>query len=88
MSFGESRWPMTLAVLTPMAFALAESPHLSFFPGPLLALTEGLLLLAILFGDPAASIDRRRGCGGRRSPWSRFSWPARSGRRRSWCSTC
>ena len=35
---GESRWPMTIAVVTLMAFDLAESPHLSFFPGPLLAI--------------------------------------------------
>ena len=60
---GESRWPMTVAVLVLMAFALAASPHLSFFPGPLLALTEGALLLAILFGDPGR-IDRQ-------TPWLR-----------------
>ena len=31
---GESRWPMTIAVVTLMAFALAAAPHLAFFPGP------------------------------------------------------
>jgi hypothetical protein len=55
---GEPRWPMTIAVVTLMVFALAASSHLTFFPGPLLALTEGVLLLAILFGDPGA-IDRQ-----------------------------
>ena len=55
---GESRWPMAIAVVTLMVFALAASSHLTFFPGPLLALIEGVLLLAILFGDPGA-IDRQ-----------------------------
>jgi hypothetical protein len=60
---GESRWPMAIAVVTLMVFALVASSHLTFFPGPLLALTEGVLLLAILFGDPGA-IDRQ-------TPWLR-----------------
>jgi len=60
---GESRWPMTIAVVTLMVFALAASAHLAIFPGPLLAGVEGVLLLAILFGDPG-TIDRR-------TPWLR-----------------
>ena len=62
---GESRWPMTIAVVTLMVFALIASSHLTFFPGPLLALTEGVLLLAILFGDPG-TIDRQ-------TPWLRVA---------------
>ena len=62
---GESRWPMTIAVLTLMAFALVASPHLTFFPGPVLAVTEAVLLLAILFGDPGR-IDRQ-------TPWLRVA---------------
>ena len=62
---GESRWPMSIAVVTLMVFALIASSHLTFFPGPLLALTEGVLLLAILFGDPG-TIDRQ-------TPWLRVA---------------
>jgi uncharacterized membrane protein len=60
---GESRWPMTIAVVTLMGFALAASPHLAIFPPVLLAAVEGILLLAILLGDPGR-IDRQ-------TPWLR-----------------
>ena len=60
---GESRWPMTFAVLAMMAAALVSPAHLALFPGWLLAATEGVLLLAILFGDPGR-IDRQ-------TPWLR-----------------
>jgi hypothetical protein len=60
---GESRWPMTIAVVVLMAAALAAPPHLALFPGWLLAATEGVLLLAILLGDPGR-IDRQ-------TPWLR-----------------
>ena len=54
---GETRWPMALAVLALMALALASPPHLSFVPGWVLAATEGVLLLALIIGDPGR-IDR------------------------------
>jgi hypothetical protein len=55
---GESRWPMTIAVVVLMVAALASPPHLAIIPPWLLATTEGVLLLAILFGDPGR-IDRQ-----------------------------
>jgi uncharacterized membrane protein len=60
---GESRWPMTIAVVALMAAALAAPQHLAIVPGWLLAATEGVLLLAILVGDPGR-IDRE-------TPWLR-----------------
>jgi hypothetical protein len=54
---GETRWPMALAVLALMAFALASPPHLSFLPGWVLAAVEGILLLVLIVGDPGR-IDR------------------------------
>jgi len=62
---GESRWPMTIAVVVLMAFALVSSAQLAVFPPWLLAGTEGVLLLAILFGDPGR-IDRQ-------TPWLRWA---------------
>jgi hypothetical protein len=55
---GESRWPMTIAVVALMLVALISPASLAIFPPWLLALTEGVLLLAILFGDPGR-IDRQ-----------------------------
>ncbi len=60
---GESRWPMALAVLALMAAALVAPPRLSILPGWLLASIEGLLLLALIVGDPGR-IDRT-------GPWQR-----------------
>ena len=60
---GESRWPMTIAVVALMALALAAPSHLAIFAPPVLAAAEGMLLLAILFGDPGR-IDRE-------TPWLR-----------------
>ena len=60
---GERPLPMALAVITLMVFALISPPHLAVFPGWLLALTEGVLLLILLVGDPGR-IDRR-------TPWLR-----------------
>jgi hypothetical protein len=54
---GETRWPMALAVLALMALALASPPHLTFLPGWVLAAVEGILLLALIVGDPGR-IDR------------------------------
>jgi uncharacterized membrane protein len=62
---GESRWPMTIAVVVLMVFALASSSQLAIFPPWLLAGTEGVLLLGILFGDPGR-IDRQ-------TPWLRWA---------------
>ena len=60
---GESRWPMAIAVLVLMTAALVAPPHLAIFPGWLLASVEGLLLLALIAGDPGR-IDRT-------GPWQR-----------------
>ena len=49
---GESRWPMAIAVLVLMAAALIAPPRLSVMPGWLLASVEGLLLVALILGDP------------------------------------
>jgi uncharacterized membrane protein len=43
---------MAIAVLVLMAAALIAPPRLSVMPGWLLALVEGLLLVAIILGDP------------------------------------
>ncbi len=58
---GETRWPMAVAVLVLMGFALVSPPHLSFLPGWVLAAVEGVLLLALIVGDPGR-IDRQ-------TPW-------------------
>jgi uncharacterized membrane protein len=60
---GESRWPMAIAVIVLMGFALIAPPRLSVMPGWLLAALEGLLLLALILGDPGR-IDRT-------GPWMR-----------------
>jgi uncharacterized membrane protein len=54
---GESRWPMAIAVLALMALAVVSPGDLALLPGWLLASVEGLLLLALLIGDPGR-IDR------------------------------
>jgi hypothetical protein len=59
---------MTIAVVVLMVAALVAPPHLSIFPGWLLASVEGVLLLAILFGDPG-KIDRQ-------TPWLRHTTSA------------
>jgi uncharacterized membrane protein len=60
---GESRWPMAIAVLVLIGFALIAPPRLSIMPGWLLATLEGLLLVALIVGDPGR-IDRT-------GPWQR-----------------
>ena len=60
---GESRWPMAIAVLVLMAAALIAPARLSIVPGWILAALEGLLLLALIVGDPGR-IDRT-------GPWQR-----------------
>ena len=54
---------MAIAVLVLMAAALIAPPRLSIMPGWLLASIEGLLLLALIVGDPGR-IDRT-------GPWQR-----------------
>ena len=54
---GEPRLPMALAVLALMGVALIAPPRLAIMPGWLLASLEGLLLIALILGDPGA-IDR------------------------------
>ena len=61
---------MAIAVLVLMGFALVAPPRLSVMPGWLLAALEGLLLLALILGDPGASTAPARGSGGRPSPSS------------------
>jgi len=60
---GESRWPMAIAVVVLMVAALIAPSRLSIMPGWLLALAEGLLLVALILGDPGR-IDRT-------GPWQR-----------------
>ena len=54
---GESRWPMAIAVLALMTLAVVSPGDLALLPGWVLAGIEGLLLLALLIGDPGR-IDR------------------------------
>ena len=49
---GESRLPMALTVLALMAVALVAPSRLSVMPGWMLAGLEGILLLALILGDP------------------------------------
>jgi uncharacterized membrane protein len=60
---GESPWPMAIAVVVLIAFALVSSSQLALFPPWVLAGIEGVLLLALLLGDPGR-IDRQ-------TPWLR-----------------
>lgn len=60
---GESRWPMALAVLALMVAAIVTPSGLSLVPGWVLAAVEGLLLVALIVGDPGR-IDRT-------GPWQR-----------------
>jgi uncharacterized membrane protein len=60
---GESRWPMALAVVALMGFALVAPHDLAIMPGWALAAAEGLLLAALIIGDPGR-IDRT-------GPWQR-----------------
>ena len=54
---GESRLPMALAVLALMALAVVSPAGLALLPGWLLAAVEGILLVALMIGDPGR-IDR------------------------------
>jgi len=60
---GESRWPMAIAVLVLMAAAIIAPAQLTILPGWTLAAVEGLLLVALILGDPGR-IDRT-------GPWQR-----------------
>ena len=55
---GESRWPMAGAVLTTMILTALLPEEQRAFPAWLLPLIEGMLLAALIAGDPGA-IDRR-----------------------------
>jgi len=63
VEIGESRLPMAIAVMVLMAAALIAPARLSVMPGWLLAAVEGLLLVALILGDPGR-IDRT-------GPWQR-----------------
>jgi uncharacterized membrane protein len=54
---GESRLPMSIAVLVLMALTIVSPAHLSFFPGWFIAAIEGILLLILVIADPGR-IDR------------------------------
>jgi uncharacterized membrane protein len=54
---GESRLPMALAVLALMALAVVSPAGLALLPGWVLAAVEGVLLVALMIGDPGR-IDR------------------------------
>jgi hypothetical protein len=55
---GEPRWPMAGAVLAAMVLTLLLPDDLRLGPGWALPLIEGLLLVALIVGDPGR-IDRR-----------------------------
>jgi hypothetical protein len=55
---GESRWPMAGAVVAAMALTVLLPDSVRLGPAWLLPLIEGVLLVAIIFGDPGR-IDRR-----------------------------
>jgi uncharacterized membrane protein len=55
---GEPRWPMAGAVLAAMVLTILLPDDLRMGPGWVLPLIEGLLLVAVIAGDPGR-IDRR-----------------------------
>src|SRR4051812_43842565 len=55
---GEARWPMACAVLAAMALTVLLPDALRVGPGWILPLLEGVLLAALVAGDPGR-IDRR-----------------------------
>ncbi|WP_282696548.1 hypothetical protein [Streptomyces sp. CC208A] len=57
-SFGEARWPMATAVVTAMVLTVLLPDSLRLAPRWALPAVEGLLLLALIAGDPGR-IDRR-----------------------------
>jgi uncharacterized membrane protein len=56
--FGEARWPMATAVVTAMVLTVLLPDDLRLAPRWVLPALEGLLLLALIAGDPGR-IDRR-----------------------------
>ncbi|MEV7565760.1 hypothetical protein [Streptomyces tanashiensis] len=56
--YGEARWPMATAVVTAMVLTVLLPDDLRLAPRWLLPAVEGLLLLALIAGDPGR-IDRR-----------------------------
>jgi hypothetical protein len=57
---GESRWPMAAAVLAAMALTFLLPDHVRPGPNWLLPLIEGLLLVAVVIGDPGEITRRAR----------------------------
>ena len=55
---GESRWPMAAAVVTAMVLTILLPSDQRLLPAWLLPVIEGILLVALIVGDPGA-IDRR-----------------------------
>ncbi len=58
--FGEPRWPMAGAVLAAMALTILLPDDLQPGPGWVLLLIEGLLLVAVVAGDPGRITRRSR----------------------------
>src|ERR1044072_5600760 len=57
-AFGESRWPMAAAVVAAMVLTVLLPDDLRLAPRWVLPTVEGLLLLALIAGDPG-QISRR-----------------------------
>ena len=57
---GEARWPMVAAVLASMVLTILLEDELRFGVGWLLPLVEGILLVALVIGDPGAITRRSR----------------------------
>src|SRR5262245_12372741 len=57
-TFAEARWPMAGAILAAMVLTILLPDELRLGPSWLLPVIEGLLLVAIVFGD-GDRIDRR-----------------------------
>jgi hypothetical protein len=55
---GESRWPMAAAVVAAMVLTILLPSHQRLLSAWVLPLVEGILLVALIAGDPGA-IDRR-----------------------------
>ena len=79
---GEARWPMVGAVLAAMALTILLPDDLLVGPRWVLPLIEGLLLVAVVVGDPGRINRRSRELRALSIVLVSVSSSARSGRRR------